>query len=93
MAELLPAPTTVELTEVEKFRLINSCHTFAELQAALPQLGTIPGSRFGHEYPPELNAIRLKDYQAGKCGPNALTRTFGLRQQAMYLRYYEGIPE
>lgn len=78
------------MTELEKFQLINSCETPVTLAEAIikladPETGRIQG--------------RAKDFNAQRMsicvGPviyegapaNLLTREFGIRQQALYIRY------
>jgi len=78
------------MTDLEKFQLINSCETGADLKEAIvkladPATGRIQG--------------RIKDFNADRMsicvGPvinegapaNLLTREFGIRQQALYIKY------
>ena len=90
-AQLTDSPADSPLTELHKYELVNSADTFAKLHSVLAQLGLVQGSR--SLYPAEMSQLRLLAYQGGRCSPNALTRSYGIRQQAMYLRYYEGLSE
>mgnify|MGYP006959904241 CR=1 FL=1 len=83
--------TKVHSTEDElwKWELINSCETVENLEAAIisisdPITGTIRGRV--REYSAERMASRVKDVVGGYLPVNILTRSYGIRQQAIYLR-------
>ena len=78
------------MTELEKFQLVNSCETAEELTAAIrkisnPETGKIQGRNR------EFDSQRMAGYVTfvvNEGAPaNLLTREFGIRQQALYLRY------
>jgi hypothetical protein len=79
------------MTDLEKFQLVNSCETAEDLVSAIKQIAD-----------PETGKIqgRVKEFSAKKMAgyvilvvnqelpAELLTREFGIRQQALYLRYY-----
>jgi hypothetical protein len=82
------------MEELEKYQLINKCETDNELADAIIAISN-----------PETNMIlgRTKVFDAMKMAenchlvikrdfpPNLLTREFGIRQQALYIKYYNGL--
>lgn len=78
--------------ELWKWELINSCETVENLEVAIisisdPITGTIRGR--AREYSAERMASRVKDVVGGYLPVNILTRSYGIRQQAVYLRTVE----
>ena len=78
------------MTDLEKFQLINACETAVELTHAVrrladPETGMIKGRV------KEFDSQRMAGYVTfvvNEGAPaNLLTREFGIRQQALYLRY------
>jgi hypothetical protein len=76
------------MTELEKYQKVNECETFGELALAIEsfadETGTIQGR--SRKFDAKMMAhycINFKEYP-----PNALTREYGIRQQAMYIDYY-----
>ena len=78
------------MTDLEKFQLINACETAEELTHAVrrladPETGMIKGRV------KEFDSQRMAGYVTfvvNEGAPaNLLTREFGIRQQALYLRY------
>jgi len=78
------------MTDLEKFQLINACETAEELTHAVrrladPETGKIKGRV------KEFDSQRMAGYVTfvvNEGAPaNLLTREFGIRQQALYLRY------
>jgi hypothetical protein len=82
------------MTDLEKYELVNKCETSEELSDAIikisnPKTGLISGR------------IRMfiADQMANYCdlvingnsSPNLLTREFGIRQQALYIKYYSNL--
>jgi hypothetical protein len=78
------------MTDLEKFQAVNSCETAEELTNAIrkianPETGKIQGRNR------EFDSQRMAGYVTfvvNEGAPaNLLTREFGIRQQALYLRY------
>lgn len=78
------------MTEEEKFLLVNKCETPEELEAAIIALADETGHIWGkkHQFNAKTMASTVKPVIAGTIPPNFLTRSYGIRQQALYLRYY-----
>ena len=79
---------------LEKYELINKCETAKELADAIiaisnPETNMILGRK------KTFDAIKMAEncHSVIKRGfpPNRLTREFGIRQQALYLKYYNGL--
>ena len=79
-----------KMTELEKFRVVNLCETVEDLTNAIkliadPETGKVQGRA------KEFDAQRMAGYVTlvvNEGAPaNLLTREFGIRQQAIYLRY------
>ena len=76
-----------EKEKLEKFEQVNKCETFEELAEVILSFGdTIQGR----------NKVFFTKHMASMCRmfdtlptPNYLTREFGIRQQALYIQYYE----
>lgn len=78
-----------EMDELNKWRRINECESIIELEEAIiaisdPATKTIRGRT--KEYSAEKMASRVKDVVGGYLPVNILTRSYGIRQQAIYLR-------
>jgi hypothetical protein len=80
------------MTELEKYEVVNSCETGPELKAALltladPDTGMVKGRIR------DFNAERMAGYihmVINEGAPaNLLTRSYGIRQQAIYIAYCE----
>lgn len=78
------------MTDLEKFQLVNSCETENELKKAILKLadenGMIQGRKrsfSAYEMADSVQYVINDNYPA-----NALTREFGIRQQALYIAYY-----
>ena len=78
------------MTELEKYQLVNSCETVEGLtnairQIADPETGKIQGRV------KEFDSQRMAGYVTfviNEGAPaNLLTREFGIRQQALYIKY------
>jgi len=82
------------MTNLEKFIAVNNCETIEELIRLIKLFankdGEIKGRRklFNAEKMAKYAKIYFDD-KTGMCTPNIITREFGLRQQAMYLKYYK----
>lgn len=75
---------------LEKYELVNSCETVDELAAAILKMtdsetGRIKGRV--REFNGADMAASVQFVVEGKFPANALTREYGIRQQALYLRY------
>lgn len=77
------------MTDLEKYELINKCETSEDLKnaiLAIAEFGTINGRRKSYDANKMCYAVDKvihQDYPA-----NFLTRSFGIRQQALYIKYY-----
>jgi len=78
------------MTDLEKFQKVNSCETVEELKDIIlsfcDEEGMIQGrTRLfnGLKMASSVQAVVDNNYPA-----NVLTREFGIRQQALYLAYY-----
>lgn len=82
------------MTDLEKYELVNSCETIEELQAAILKLadenGVIQGKSriFNAAKMAELTKRFISD-KTSIIPANSITRNWGLRQQALYLKYYQ----
>lgn len=79
------------MTELEKYQLVNQAETEIELVSAIlkladPETGKIQGRAKEHDA--KRMAERLSLFMQDLWGPNAMTREYGIRQQAMYIKYY-----
>lgn len=77
------------MTELEKFQTINSCETHEELAKAIIDIsenGIIQGR--SRDFNAADMASRVPFVIAGLIIPNFLTRSYGIRQQAMYIAFY-----
>ena len=87
------------MTKLEKYELVNQAETEKELADAIlklasPKTGKIKGRAKDHDA--KRMVERLSWFMKGQFPPNGMTREFGIRQQAMYIKYYqdlEGIHE
>ena len=78
------------MTTLEKYELVNMCDTPAELSDAILKCsvnGLIEGRR--QQFDAALMSRDAIEVIAGLLSPNRLTRTFGIRQQALYIKYHE----
>jgi hypothetical protein len=78
------------MSELEKFKLVNSCETAEELSDAIiklsdPATGLIQGRT--REFDAKQMAGRVSQVIAGDVYSTVLTREFGIRQQAIYIKY------
>jgi hypothetical protein len=81
------------MTELEKYELVNSAESISELQEAILALADENGKIQGREqrFDAEWMASKVKEIVEDEVYsyPNNLTRMYGIRQQALYLREYE----
>lgn len=77
------------MTELEKFKLVNACETLEELAQAIEAISDENGMIQGRtKY---FNAERMASHCMNfRLRPaNTLTREYGIRQQGLYILYYD----
>lgn len=78
------------MTEIAKWRLINSCETVSDLEDAIiaiaNPLGLIDGR--ARQFDAKYMASWVRCIVNDSCDPRYLTRNYGIRQQALYLKQY-----
>lgn len=79
------------MTELEKYQKVNSCETFEELQEAIKSFADVLGNIQGREkiFNAEEMAMKCGFYKVGFMPATVLTRNFGIRQRAIYLKNFE----
>jgi len=80
------------MEELEIYELINSCETISALISAIEKLGEdgegyIKGR--AKIFDAKLMAVAAKMFYNDLVLANTLTRRYGIRQQAIYLKYYK----
>ena len=79
------------MTREEKYDAVNKCETLVELADVILEFadesGYIRGRR--REFPAWIMASACRIFK--RVHPNSLTREFGIRQQAMYITFYNTI--
>jgi len=77
------------MTELEKYELVNKAESIEELEKAMDLLWPDDQVK-GRTRMFDKNRMKshINEVVNGLRGPNALTRQYGLRQQALYLQYY-----
>lgn len=78
------------MTHLDKFEMVNQCETAEELTNAVraiadPETGMIKGRLREFDSQRMSGYVSLVVYEDAPA--NLLTREFGIRQQALYLRY------
>ena len=78
------------LTDLEKFQKINACETVKELEEAILAFADEDGMIQGRtrKFDAERMAKNVWPVVNKQMQANTLTREFGIRQQALYLAYY-----
>ena len=78
------------MTREQIYDLVNSCESFLGLKNIILELADEDGMIQGRtrKFSAEKMAQGVDNYQLGYAPPNVITREFGLRQQAMYIKYY-----
>lgn len=80
------------MTEAEKYHLINGCETVKELEDAI---GKIADDGFIHGRTKVMNASSMQEKVQGVVNGSlparVLTRVYGIRQQALYIKYYQDL--
>jgi hypothetical protein len=82
------------LPEEDRWRLVNSCETAEELVAAILCIGIacegeIPSNRQARSWKASRQMQHVVPVVAGAAPATLLTRAYGIRQQALYIQYYE----
>ena len=80
------------MNNLQKYELVNSCETEKELEQAIrlltnPETGMIQGRT--KQFDGKAMVSMVIPVVVGEENPNYLTREFGIRQQALYLKYYK----
>lgn len=78
-----------KLTDLQKFEAVNACETLNQLADVIMLFANEDGQIQGRRrmFNAEKMATACKTFKDHNY-PNALTREFGIRQQAMYIKYY-----
>jgi len=78
------------MTRLEKFEAVNACETEDELVALIPKFANAVGDIEGRTdwFDAEKMALAAKCYFNEMAPANSITRQYGLRQQAMYIKHY-----
>jgi len=85
----------MELTELQKFELINAAETTSELKEAIIKIADTNGYIKGRNKSWEANqqSNQVDFIICGIMPFNALTRSYGIRQQMLYLMHYSKVSE
>jgi len=78
------------MTELEKWQLVNHCETQEQLADAITKFSDSEGMIQGRERKFEASKMikRLSYFFTDEMPANVLTREFGIRQQAIYLKTF-----
>lgn len=78
------------MTELEKYQLINSAESTEMLATAIRDIANSDGNIQGRQRPwlAKGQIDYLYCFMKNECTANRLTRSYGIRQQAMYLKHY-----
>lgn len=80
-----------ELSTQNKYEQVNHCENAGQLKAVVISLADTKGVIQGRRR--SFKAARMAEFVegviAGVLPPECLTREFGIRQQALYIKYYE----
>lgn len=79
------------MTDLEKYETVNACETVEALEAAIISFTDLETGRIQGRvktFDGVKMASTVREIVEGDGWPNNLTREFGIRQQALYLRYY-----
>jgi hypothetical protein len=78
------------MTELQKYQMVNQCETQEDIINCISAFADENGEIQGRIR--NFNAAKMcgmtKLYFNNQIEPNVLTREYGLRQQAMYIKYY-----
>lgn len=80
--------------QLEKFQRVNNCETIQSLMDCIRDFSSKNGLIQGRTKlfdAEQMAGFALKYFEdnSGLVPPNVLTREFGIRQQAMYLKFYK----
>jgi hypothetical protein len=79
------------MTELEKYQLVNRAENAEQLKQAILSIadenGKIEGR--GKSLDAKGQSENVDQFMTGSKFPNYLTRSYGIRQQALYIAYYE----
>lgn len=78
------------MTDLEKYQKVNACETAEELEECILSFAednTIQGR--SRSFNAIIMATNLDKFMKDKQPPEVLTRMWGIRQQAMYIKHYE----
>lgn len=78
------------MNELEKYELINSCENVAELEDAIIKIAEPSGMINGREkqFDAKYMSSFVRCIVNDSCDPRYLTRNYGIRQQALYIKNY-----
>ena len=78
-----------------KWERVNKCETVEELKQCILDFADEDGMIQGRtrKFEAKKMVIGLENYINNHSIPNVITRDYGLRQQAMYLKYYISLDE
>lgn len=78
------------MTQLQKWQAVNQCKTQLELGALILQFADKSGKIQGRtrKFDAAEMSIGLAWFMEGKMYANVLTREFGIRQQAIYLKSF-----
>jgi hypothetical protein len=78
------------MTELEKYQLINTTDSVKELQDVILKIADKGGKIEGRSkiWDAKQQSEDVEHVVRGSKPPNRLTRSYGIRQQAIYLLYY-----
>lgn len=83
-----------KLDELGKYQAVNRCESASELEIAMRLISddslTIKGLTKTFDLKKSIwYMYKFIDDENGVVPPNVLTRAYGIRQQAMYIKYYK----
>lgn len=78
------------MTELEKWQLVNQCETQSQLEDVINKLADSEGMIHGRErnFDASKMIFGLKLFFEDGFAVNVLTRNYGIRQQAIYLKTF-----
>jgi len=78
------------MTELEKWQLVNQCETQAQLADAITKFADSEGMIQGRDrkFAASKMNIGLRYFFTDEMPANVLTREYGIRQQAIYLKTF-----
>lgn len=75
---------------LERYQRVNKCETLEEIQQCILDFADKDGKIQGRSKTFNANSmsINAEGFYNGYLSPNVITREWGLRQQLMYIKYY-----